>query len=469
MRLIKTLVIFLVFLVVSSNSQAQFLWQISHTSYDGQYGYGFGALSCSGNNCTAAGLLADKANKKFSILFWRSNDGAKTWSAQDPKFSVSTGQNKVVFQVQQIDSLNVAAIGVDHTFVLDTGGHYVLVDTGFILHTTDAGATWKQQQFPATLKLTYMHFSDPLNGIITTKTDGIALSVFTTADGGESWKPVLNFSASDLIQCHCFGPGKYSVLGNFWGPLYMTNDNWSTVDVIDNFFDKKTDSLWDRHNIRGCNFAGEDTIIAYGSYIINSYIVRSTDRGKHWEEPYIGSLVGAYLSAMTPLDRDTVFAAGWSSERIYFSSNKGKTWRDDPILLDTTYTSTPSCTWLDWAGSRPIAVFQQSFLITTGEEAIIVVGRPSNSSVDFDGPVRYNERVFPNPVTNILNIASVEAGSQFRIVDMMGRVAMKGMTLDRATLSVDVSALAAGAYFVTVDDIRDGHPAVVGKILLLGK
>src|ERR1043165_2575131 len=308
MTLRKSYFILPILVLLSSIGHAQFLWQISHTSYDGQYGYGFGALSCSGNNCTAAGLLRDSSTKKFTLLFWRSNDAGKTWAIQDPKFSVSTGQNKIVFRVQQIDSLNVAAIGVDHTFVLDTGGHYIQIDTGFILRTTDAGMTWKQQHYPATLKLTYMHFSDPQNGIISAKTDGIVRSVFTTTDGGNNWKPVSNFSASDLIQSHCFGPGKYSLLGNFWGPLYMTDDNWKTVNVIDNFFDKTTDSNWDRHNIRGCNFASEDTIIAYGSYMINSYIVRSTDRGKHWEEPYIGPLIGAYLSAMTPLDRDTVFA-----------------------------------------------------------------------------------------------------------------------------------------------------------------
>lgn len=104
-----------------------------------------------------------------------------------------------------------------------------------------------------------------------------------------------------------------------------------------------------------------------------------------------------------------------------------------------------------------------------GSESIIVVGTSHPSSVETQRRLNYHQRVFPNPVINTLNIASVEGASPLKIIDMMGRAVISGMVLDRATLSVDVTMLPAGIYFVTVDDIRDAHPVLVGKVLLVGK
>ncbi|MEI8134892.1 MAG: T9SS type A sorting domain-containing protein [bacterium] len=82
----------------------------------------------------------------------------------------------------------------------------------------------------------------------------------------------------------------------------------------------------------------------------------------------------------------------------------------------------------------------------------------------------YYSRIYPNPATTTLNIVSVEVGTPFKILDILGREAMIGKTLDNATLTVDISNLSTGFYYVLVEraDMK-GQYSIAGKLAVIGK
>jgi photosystem II stability/assembly factor-like uncharacterized protein len=460
--MIKLRAIFIIhaLLAISTGVRAQFLespflWEVSHVDTTSQYYYCFTALSCSGNNCTAALLLHDRSFQfGFSMMLSRTTDGGYTWSIQDPDLpDQCCNTNNMLRRIQQIDSLNVVAIG----------------DTGLIIRTFDGGVTWQRQDCHTQADLSGVHFSDSLNGIAVTRSSNAIDRIVTTTDGGRHWSVVLPFNAQNLISCHCFGNGKYSVLRGY-GPIYYTNDNWKTVETLP-IVDSVSDSTWLYYYFRDYRYAGEDTIIAYGTYNFNGnhgVIIRSTDGGHVWQKPYTPQCFG--LTSCTPFGHDTLLAAGFYGFCwIEFSTDNGETWTRDSLLSYDPrigVSEADMCWGLDWVNSKPIGVF--SGPPYQGTTSSILRGEKLTNSVNGDGKIHYHQRVFPNPARYEIYISSVEEASPYKIVDVFGRSVLSGMVLDRATLSVDVSSLSSGVYFVFVDDIHDGHPALVGKVLILG-
>ncbi len=196
-------------------------------------------------------------------MFWRSNDGGLTWSIQDPGLPYELGQNQNQFiSIQQIDSLNVVAVG----------------DTGLLVRTYDGGKTWETQNLHTKAFFTDVDFSDPMTGIVTAY-DTIG-TIFVTSDGGKNWKTI-QIGGSYLRQCHSYGNGKFRVFKEGLGPLYTTNNNWETIDSTKLLIDSTRDTNYASYFFDHCNFTGGDTIIAYGNYLLQSdgLLMRSIDAG----------------------------------------------------------------------------------------------------------------------------------------------------------------------------------------------
>ncbi|WP_300672223.1 endonuclease [Soonwooa sp.] len=62
-----------------------------------------------------------------------------------------------------------------------------------------------------------------------------------------------------------------------------------------------------------------------------------------------------------------------------------------------------------------------------------------------------NTSIYPNPVSDILNVKSDQVIANFQILDSMGRLVKSG-TLNAKNASVNVANLAAGVYFLKLDD-----------------
>jgi len=100
----------------------------------------------------------------------------------------------------------------------------------------------------------------------------------------------------------------------------------------------------------------------------------------------------------------------------------------------------------------------------------VVLTLPQSNVENANGEIYYNHRVYPIPATNWLNLVSVEASSHFNIVDMLGRTVISGMTPDHGTLTLNLTNLSNGVYFVRVEraDMK-GIYVDAGKVIIMGK
>ncbi len=93
----------------------------------------------------------------------------------------------------------------------------------------------------------------------------------------------------------------------------------------------------------------------------------------------------------------------------------------------------------------------------------------SSVNASSNGKVYFSHRIFPNPATTTLNLVSLETPTKYKIIDVLGREMMTGMTLDHATLTIDISSLLRGIYFVFVErsDVK-GVFVSAGKLCAVG-
>ncbi len=421
-------------LFLTHGAKAQFLWSLSQPNeVNNRYQYQFSCLSCFGDDCTAAGRIRDYVTTKLNIVFWHSIDGGANWEMQDPNLPFETGDNQnQISVIQQIDSLNIVGIG----------------DSGLVVRTFDGGKTWEKQNCNTLSLLNDVHFSDPENGIIVSNDS--AENIITTNDGGNTWNSV-SFGLSNAIQCHTFGFQSYAILKSGSGPVYSTSDNWKNVDSTKTIFDNTQN-----FNVFKWNILGRDTILAFGNaYGPHGLIIRSTNAGKNWDAPMIDTGFN-YISFMTSCSRDTVFAAGVSINHILFSSDRGATWTNDSIFVNTTYP-VDYCNGLAAAG-------QGHFLGTFN--GIIIRGQSQHSGVLLEKNVsRFS--IYPNPASNVLHINSSLPEKKFFVIDMLGRQVMTKRIEDISKSDLDISSLSNGIYSLLQDN--DGSLILVGKFAVIAR
>ncbi len=354
-------------------------------------------------------------------------DGGITWDAQGPDYYSGTGgYNNLITDIQQIDSLNVVGIGWH----------------GLIFRTFNGGKNWEKQDCHTLKNLSQVHFSDPLVGILVCYDSAI----YTTTNGGKDWnaEPVSIFSSYGLSQCHSFGNGKFSVVARGRGPIYTTSDNWKTVDSSSIFVDTSKDNFpW--FYFTHCVFGGDDTIIAAGYYTLNGAdgaIVRSTDKGQHWEEPVVIKDAPSGIEAITPMTGNTMLATG--NDHLIISTDRGESWNRDTILLDTNYRIV-YCTGLVWARSQPLAIFSNGAIYTPN---VIFRGTSLKSLVNKENRENINVSIFPNPATDAVHIITPLQSLQICLYDVLGRVVRRGITDNDGRINFDIRGLPFGIYTV---------------------
>ncbi len=423
-------------MLLASGARAQFLWHVTHNERDFQYQYYFSALSCSGDNCIAAGLLTDYIRDNTGIRFWQSTDGGVTWKIEDPGIPQEIANNQIQYPrvVQQIDTLNLVAIG----------------DSGLIVRTFNGGSTWQKQDCHSFAFLNHVHFTDSLTGIIVS--NDTAGDIFTTSDGGRHWKTIA-FGEPNFVQCHSYGGGNFMVFKAGNGTIYKTNDNWKTIDSTKPIFD----SVQSQSNyLYRCNFLGTDTIVAYGNSVNGGLIIGSTDGGSTWGK-HISFSKFSYIGYMTDLDRDTVLAAGFSASYILLSIDHGITWKIDTLEDDSSFQAA-ICDGLAAAGNGHfVSIFGVGSSFIIASQRVTELVHPNFTS--------NNISIFPNPATTILNVISLSNGEIVHIFDICGKEVLKGVVVDNGRLSLDISMLTDGFYSVLAD--RKGTLISCGKFTVI--
>jgi hypothetical protein len=366
---------------------------------------------------------------------------------------------KYINAVQEIDSLNAVGVG----------------DSGTVVRTTDGGSTWIHQKLNTFNYVSTVHFSDPMTGIVTTDRPDSGLSsacdIYTTHDGGNTWTLAPFSPWLFAVTCHSDGGNIFRVISDDVGPVYITSDNWETVDstpLIIQF----SDSL---HDLYGFEIKGTDTIVAFGSQNVTaansffepSYITRSTDGGFSWTPFNLPDSIITNTSSSSPLDRNVVFIAGTSSRHIAVSTDHGMTWGIDTLMQDTEYPP-QYCLYITTSSDGyGIGIFTPGY--GSGDSYIARIDPASPSSVqsnNYEG-INYGSFLYPNPSTGIVNIDSVEAMRPVRVLNVLGVEVMNGVSSANGKLTFDLSSLPNGVYFVQLN--YEGDWLKVGWLALVSK
>jgi len=469
-------------IVIPPVADAQFIWNMSHSDFDGRYDYCFDAISCSGNIYTVAGRYADELKERIYQVFWRSIDAGLSWAVQDPGLPADSNFNQTRYftALQQIDPMNSVALRNSPSD-----------DSTFILRTFDGGRTWVRQYLdisPISGALRDVHFFDSLSGIALAQKNekfgtaifygGGDMKIFTTSNGGRNWDSA-KFSLANTsynYNCYSYGRNSFKIFQSPHGPIYSTKDNWQTVDTTALLMDSTNDPD-NLYEFNACNFTGGDTIVAFGryhgdisSFFPDSYralLMRSTDGGKSWGSPLDFTDSLWQITSMSSLRQDTVLASGLGINKYLISTDKGVNWKQDSLIIsDTAYPAVYSKGIAYTKGNSPLMIF--SYLQTDNSiPTIILRGSIQQVKVDATHTLDYFNRIFPNPATTKLNIASVEAPKPFWIIDMLGRTVISGTTLDHQTLAIDISTLRSGVYDVISMGL--GGKIIIGKLEVAGK
>ena len=200
----------------------------------------------------------------------------------------------------------------------------------------------------------------------------------------------------------------------------------------------------------------------YDSTGTNSYtgtdeiptVVRSTDLGLNWEElPVPRTHHGMDADILTALDQQTIVVAGFDSlEEILISRDRGTTWEQDTVPLDDGHNYFRiNAIGVTGSGRIIASIFldTNSFTYNSGVLAYL---EPVPSSVTSNTTTQVNLTLYPNPATNILNIAS-PAGT-ISISDPLGRSYAVPTTHQPPPskgvgVTLDISSLPSGVYFIS--------------------
>src|SRR5665213_1725454 len=385
-------------------ASAQYNWSVSFRQADDSTSrYTPISLSCAGNHCTAIDL-AERKDASAWYEFLRSDDGGLTWQEQwrvrdygSPGF--------FVFAMQQIDSLNVVAVG----------------DSGHIFRTFDGGITWeKQSSAPYPIASIWgVNFYDSLNGII-----GLPDRPMTTSDGGQNWT-LGPYTALGSENCHCYGRGKFAVLNENTGVIHRTSDNWATIDSTLPFINDSMD-------LRGCDWGQGDTIIAYGFEVgaftsgQQGLIERTTDAGRSWTKSMLP--IGDAVTSMTPLTDDTILAgrADFGFNSFLVSFDGGQTWSTDSVAEISGLAKSPFDAVDAIARPSPGVVLAEVQNVQgSWGYGPILRGEVASADVLPAGNTIGIASVYPNPVSSIVTINFDYRRAPVRVVDILGREVLR--------------------------------------------
>jgi photosystem II stability/assembly factor-like uncharacterized protein len=189
--------------------------------------------------------------------------------------------------------------GVDASFrgvsAVDDRNAWVSGSKGFVGRTNDGGITWKFVQVPGFEKFDFrsIYAFDDLRAIIANA--GAPANILLTTDGGASWKTV-----------------------------YTNTDTAAFIDGVD--------------------FWNEKEGLIYGDPIKSRMLLlRTKDGGLTWQElsenerPFLNEGEASFAASGTNIrcqgTRDVLIATGGRVSRLWYSSDKGSSWRAIPAPI----------------------------------------------------------------------------------------------------------------------------------------
>jgi hypothetical protein len=426
-------------LTITSGLQAQYRWHIIYPDRMDTFVYGFVSISCSGESCSVNGEVwgHDTTKPSFdqmpdSNFILHSTDGGQTWNSIDtalPHWTPGKTANILLDAVDQIDSLDAIAVSQTANMIINTfdGWKTWQLDTG--LHQPDS-ANFHGSSFD----LEYPQFYDASEGIVEDIEYGYSLS---TVDSGKHW----SYRASGSCS-HSYGDSMFRTFIDP-GTMLTTHDNWNTVDTslvasldtsIHPFF-----FLLGEGDTLACVAYQWDTSDSNQSVAM----ARSTDLGADWTElPLPSNIKIVPYPYITAINAKTIVIAGKdSSEEIIMSTDRGATWQADTVPLDNGMPySVITAVGISGSGRVFASIatdsnFEGSTVFAYLEKVSSGVAPAVSTPANFT--------LYPNPATNILNIAP--SSGTISISDPLGR----SYVVPRNGNTLDISTLPSGVYFIS--------------------
>lgn len=342
-------------------------------------------------------IIQEPMNKKLM----HSTDGGVTWA------EVETGHSGFLYEM---------------SFPTNTTG-YVLSTNAQLLKTSDAGTSWDIIQLPGMIEyFNDMQFLDENTGFLCARPD----KIYKTVNGGQDWEEI-KFLIPGLVT-----------------DIYFIDELEGWLVGYDSICGHTTDGGYSWHyvNLPSGNLS-EITFIDHKTGFINSMnhkIFRSSDGGMNWEE------LDMFLSYPNTIAFSDSLN-GWLSDlqRLYRTLDAGMTWVEYMDIQNSKWREEITDIFLldscnGWFSTMDGRVFSLS--LELGNEEIT-----SHESI----------HIFPNPVIINLTIDladDLRGDFLIRIFSSDGKLLMNReyFSFKGSSISLDLSTLASGLYFLQVQD-----------------
>jgi photosystem II stability/assembly factor-like uncharacterized protein len=355
----------------------------------------------------------------------------------------------------------------------DTG--YVTTDIGTIRKTVNGGITWTGVTAPGTY-LGFLEFMTGQKGLLSMDS-----ALYYTANGGNSWTPVLADPSGVFTNVSFVNPllGYVSFMNNATDTMkyFKTVNgglNWTLVSAV-----ASNSPLGTIYFINGTDgFAGHDAQIFATSNSANSWTSNYTNMNFdevsnfYFPNPDTGYAVfftdgvarttdgGATWSMLTTNASPIFYAAYFSNGKNGFvcggnGINAGYIIQtaDAGISWTIPYTSSNTFDCMDFPS-----------------DSVGYVGGTNGAVIKFAGtitgiPNQPNESeitVFPNPAREYVEINNIDPGSKITLMDLSGQF-IKQETAQNNSLELCLSDLTAGIYLL---QITNQNQTVTQKLVI---
>jgi len=382
----KSVLIFLFFLFITKNINAQWTLQTSGVTQD------------------LWSVFFVDSNTGFALgdygLFMKTTDGGENWTG---------------------DTIPVPVL-LSSVYFFDANNGYIVGWNGTILRTTDGGTTWTNQTSGTSHDLWSVYFTDFNTGYIV----GDSATILKTVNGGISWIPQTCQTMEPLHSIR-FTNANTGYIAGWNGTILKTTNGGSNWTL------QTSGSI---NSLSSIFFVDENN-----GYIAEPYsILKTTDGGTTWASHENGIPESFILFSICFTDINTGYAMGnnCTGSPLYITTDGGLNWEDQmsPLYFEST--------------TALLSVFfvNPNIGYTVGTGGVIM--KYNNGSTKVNEQIKSEFSIYPNPASEMVTIRMEEENNyQIQITTIDGRILTTSKMAGTYGV-MDISSFSKGVYLVRI-------------------